>query len=131
MIHLCLCPTVMMARVLSTLPDVWSVGSSFATKSPVRTPNAGNLHVAVLVLTVQLVSLGVRTGLFVAKLEPTLHTIHRQFRKPLVLFFSKSLLRHPLARSDIEELTAEGSGMIHWKWESSAVSSSMSERARG
>jgi hypothetical protein len=35
-VWLCLCPTVMMARVLSTLPDVWSVGSSFATKSPVR-----------------------------------------------------------------------------------------------
>lgn len=33
--------------------------------------------------------------------------IHRQFRKPLVIFFSKSLLRHPLARSDIEELDGE------------------------
>ncbi|CAG7935840.1 unnamed protein product [Penicillium nalgiovense] len=39
--------------------------------------------------------------------------IHRQFRKPLVLFFSKSLLRHPLARSDIEALTAEDS---HFQW---------------
>ncbi|EPY54231.1 2-oxoglutarate dehydrogenase [Schizosaccharomyces cryophilus OY26] len=29
--------------------------------------------------------------------------IHRQFRKPLIVFFSKSLLRHPVARSDIEE----------------------------
>ncbi|KAH8677287.1 2-oxoglutarate dehydrogenase E1 [Xylariales sp. PMI_506] len=31
--------------------------------------------------------------------------MHRQFRKPLVIFFSKSLLRHPLARSNIEEFT--------------------------
>lgn len=29
--------------------------------------------------------------------------MHRQFRKPLVLIFSKSLLRHPLARSSKEE----------------------------
>ncbi|KAJ5138589.1 Dehydrogenase E1 component [Penicillium bovifimosum] len=33
--------------------------------------------------------------------------IHRQFRKPLVIFFSKALLRHPLARSDIEQLSGE------------------------
>ncbi|KEI39477.1 uncharacterized protein L969DRAFT_62172 [Mixia osmundae IAM 14324] len=33
--------------------------------------------------------------------------IHRDFRKPLILFFSKSLLRHPLARSNIEDM-AEG-----------------------
>jgi hypothetical protein len=45
-----------------------------------RGGHAGNLHVAVLVLTVQLVSLGVRTGLFVAKLEPTLHTSGRVLR---------------------------------------------------
>ncbi|KAJ5522111.1 hypothetical protein N7527_006226 [Penicillium freii] len=38
--------------------------------------------------------------------------IHRQFRKPLVLFFSKSLLRHPLARSDIEALNGES----HFQW---------------
>ncbi|KAJ5415859.1 hypothetical protein PENPOL_c006G05021 [Penicillium polonicum] len=38
--------------------------------------------------------------------------IHRQFRKPLVLFFSKSLLRHPLARSDIEALDGES----HFQW---------------
>jgi len=31
--------------------------------------------------------------------------IHREFRKPLIYFFSKSLLRHPLARSDLEEFT--------------------------
>ncbi|KAG4305967.1 hypothetical protein PORY_000877 [Pneumocystis oryctolagi] len=29
--------------------------------------------------------------------------IHREFRKPLILFFSKALLRHPLARSDLAE----------------------------
>lgn len=45
-----------------------------------RGGHAGNLHVAVLVLTVQLVSLGVRTGLFVAKLEPTLHASGRVLR---------------------------------------------------
>ncbi|EDO18267.1 hypothetical protein Kpol_1039p16 [Vanderwaltozyma polyspora DSM 70294] len=33
---------------------------------------------------------------------------HRQFRKPLILFFSKQLLRHPLARSNIEEFTEGG-----------------------
>ncbi|KAF2204580.1 2-oxoglutarate dehydrogenase, E1 component [Delitschia confertaspora ATCC 74209] len=38
--------------------------------------------------------------------------MHRQFRKPLVLFFSKSLLRHPLARSNIEEFTGDS----HFQW---------------
>ncbi|KAI0483995.1 2-oxoglutarate dehydrogenase-like protein [Xylariaceae sp. FL0804] len=38
--------------------------------------------------------------------------MHRQFRKPLVMFFSKSLLRHPLARSDLEEFTPES----HFRW---------------
>ncbi|CAN3364684.1 2-oxoglutarate dehydrogenase, mitochondrial [Diutina catenulata] len=33
--------------------------------------------------------------------------MHRQFRKPLCLFFSKSLLRHPLARSKLEDFTGE------------------------
>lgn len=33
--------------------------------------------------------------------------MHRQFRKPLILFFSKSLLRHPLARSQLSEFTGE------------------------
>lgn len=33
---------------------------------------------------------------------------HRQFRKPLILFFSKQLLRHPLARSSLSEFTDGG-----------------------
>ncbi|UKZ55313.1 2-oxoglutarate dehydrogenase E1 component [Trichoderma virens] len=36
--------------------------------------------------------------------------MHRQFRKPLVIFFSKSLLRHPLARSNIEDFTGPNAG---------------------
>src|SRR5690606_5926002 len=38
--------------------------------------------------------------------------MNRQFRKPLVLFFSKSLLRHPLARSDLSEFTGDS----HFQW---------------
>lgn len=33
--------------------------------------------------------------------------IHRDFRKPLILFFSKSLLRHPRARSTLNEMVGD------------------------
>jgi 2-oxoglutarate dehydrogenase E1 component len=33
--------------------------------------------------------------------------VHRDYRKPLIVFFSKSLLRHPLVKSDLSEM-AEG-----------------------
>lgn len=36
---------------------------------------------------------------------------HRQFRKPLALFFSKQLLRHPLARSPLADFT---DGQFQW-----------------
>ncbi|RMZ81314.1 hypothetical protein DV737_g2609, partial [Chaetothyriales sp. CBS 132003] len=38
--------------------------------------------------------------------------MNRQFRKPLLVFFSKSLLRHPLARSDIEDFLGDS----HFQW---------------
>lgn len=33
--------------------------------------------------------------------------IHRDYRKPLIVFFSKNLLRHPQARSSIEEFAPD------------------------
>ncbi|KIK98580.1 hypothetical protein PAXRUDRAFT_133929 [Paxillus rubicundulus Ve08.2h10] len=33
--------------------------------------------------------------------------VHSDFRKPLILFFSKSLLRHPQARSDLSEMIGD------------------------
>ncbi|KAF2860626.1 mitochondrial 2-oxoglutarate dehydrogenase [Piedraia hortae CBS 480.64] len=38
--------------------------------------------------------------------------MNRQFRKPLINFFSKSLLRHPFARSSLEEFTGDS----HFQW---------------
>ncbi|KAL7269460.1 2-oxoglutarate dehydrogenase E1 component [Rhizina undulata] len=38
--------------------------------------------------------------------------MNRQFRKPLILFFSKALLRHPIARSDLSEFTGDS----HFQW---------------
>jgi hypothetical protein len=37
--------------------------------------------------------------------------IHREFRKPLIFFFSKSLLRHPLARSKLADF--QGGNYFH------------------
>jgi 2-oxoglutarate dehydrogenase E1 component len=33
--------------------------------------------------------------------------IHREFRKPLIFFFSKSLLRHPLAKSKLADFSGD------------------------
>jgi 2-oxoglutarate dehydrogenase E1 component len=38
--------------------------------------------------------------------------MNRQFRKPLVIFFSKALLRHPLARSELSDFTGDS----HFQW---------------
>jgi len=38
--------------------------------------------------------------------------MNRQFRKPLLIFFSKSLLRHPLCRSPLEDFTGDS----HFSW---------------
>jgi len=39
--------------------------------------------------------------------------IHREFRKPLIMPFSKSLLRHPLARSTFEDMTGNTSFQLY------------------
>lgn len=51
--------------------------------------------------------------------------MNRQFRKPLCIFFSKALLRHPLARSDIEEF--EGDSHFRWIIEESEHGKSIAE----
>lgn len=38
--------------------------------------------------------------------------LHRQFRKPIAIFVSKQLLRHPLAKSSLSEFTGES----HFQW---------------
>lgn len=38
--------------------------------------------------------------------------LHRQFRKPIAIFVSKQLLRHPLARSSLSDFTGES----HFQW---------------
>lgn len=53
--------------------------------------------------------------------------MHRQFRKPLILFFSKSLLRHPLARSTMEEFTSPESG-FEWVMEDRELGKSINDR---
>lgn len=52
--------------------------------------------------------------------------MHRQFRKPLILLFSKSLLRHPLARSPISEFT--GDSGFQWAIDDVEVGKSINNR---
>lgn len=52
--------------------------------------------------------------------------MHRQFRKPLVLFFSKSLLRHPLAKSLLSEFT--GDSQFQWIIEDPELGKSIHQR---
>ncbi|KAH6984546.1 thiamine diphosphate-binding protein [Ilyonectria sp. MPI-CAGE-AT-0026] len=39
------------------------------------------------------------------RLTERIRILKREFRKPLVIFFSKSLLRHPICKSDVSEFT--------------------------
>ncbi|CDK28456.1 unnamed protein product [Kuraishia capsulata CBS 1993] len=52
--------------------------------------------------------------------------MHRQFRKPLIMFFSKSLLRHPLARSSLDEFV--GDSHFQWIIEDVELGKSINER---
>lgn len=53
--------------------------------------------------------------------------MRRQFRKPLILFFSKALLRHPLARSSIDEFISPESG-FEWVIEDKELGKSINDR---
>ncbi|AOA62167.1 Mitochondrial alpha-ketoglutarate dehydrogenase complex component [Komagataella phaffii CBS 7435] len=52
--------------------------------------------------------------------------MHRQFRKPLILLFSKKLLRHPLARSNIEDFIGESS--FQWIIEDSELGKTINDK---
>lgn len=52
--------------------------------------------------------------------------MHRQFRKPLILLFSKALLRHPLARSNMEDFT--GNSGFQWIIEDPEIGQSINDR---
>ena len=73
-----------------------------------RAGHAGNLHVAVLVLAVELVSGGEDTGLLVAKLQPTLHSAGRVLRTLAIVTVGKrndkTRALEPLGFSSSDEL---------------------------